>query len=67
MPPPSTRDSSTVDDAADPRIAGPLWYQNVLTPAQIHEVESYTLADLILNNTGLSPNEINLNAFQVKH
>ncbi|HEX4498968.1 MAG TPA: peroxidase family protein [Thermoanaerobaculia bacterium] len=51
----------------DLRAADRFWYENVLTPAQIQEVESYKLSNLILNNTGLSSSEINSNAFKVKH
>ncbi len=51
----------------DLRAADRFWYENVLTPAQILEVESYKLSDLILNNTGLRPTEVNSNAFKVKH
>ncbi len=51
----------------DLRAADRFWYENVLTKDQIKEVENYTLADLILNNTGLQPNEINHDAFKVKH
>jgi peroxidase len=51
----------------DLRAADRFWYENVLTPSQIQEVENYKLSNLILNNSGLSPNEINSNAFKVKH
>ncbi len=51
----------------DVRDADRFWYQNILTQEEIKEVESYTLSDLILNNTGLNPDEINSDAFKVKH
>lgn len=48
------------------RAADRFWYENVLTRQQIKEVEKYTLADLIRNNTGLHRNEVANNAFLVK-
>jgi hypothetical protein len=51
----------------DLRAADRFWYENVLTRDEIREVEGYTLSDLILNNTGLQRNEINHDAFKVKH
>lgn len=51
----------------DLRAADRFWYENVLTREQIREVESYTLADLIRNNTGLAPSEVPNNAFRVKN
>lgn len=48
----------------DVRDADRFWYQNILTPEQIQEVESYKLSDLIINNTGLRPSEVNVNAFK---
>jgi hypothetical protein len=51
----------------DLRDADRFWYQNILTKEEIQEVESYKLSDLILNNTGLKPEEINSDAFKVKH
>jgi hypothetical protein len=51
----------------DLRAADRFWYENVLTREQIREVERYTLADLIRNNTGLAPNEVSDNAFKVKN
>jgi hypothetical protein len=51
----------------DLRAADRFWYQNILTKDEIKEVESYKLSDVILNNTGLRPNEVNRNAFKVVH
>ena len=51
----------------DLRAADRFWYQNVLTKDEIKEVESYKLSDVILNNTGLRPTEVNQNAFKVVH
>ncbi len=51
----------------DLRAADRFWYENILTKEEIKEVEKYTLADLILNNTGLNQNEVNHDAFKVKH
>ncbi len=56
-----------IQQIKDLRAADRFWYQNALTPAQIQEVENYKLSNLILNNTGLTPIEINSNAFKVKH
>ena len=50
----------------DVRDADRFWYQNILTPEQIQEVESYKLSDVIINNTGLRPSEVDNDAFQVK-
>jgi peroxidase len=50
----------------DLRAADRFWYEKILTKGQIEEVESYTLADLIRNNTGLAPHEVANNAFKVK-
>jgi hypothetical protein len=51
----------------DLRAADRFWYQNILNQREIREVEQYTLADVILNNSGLKPNEIHPNAFKVVH
>lgn len=51
----------------DLRDGDRFWYENVLTKDQIKEVESYKLSDLIRNNTGLQKNEINDDAFKVRH
>jgi peroxidase len=51
----------------DLRAADRFWYENVLTPEEISEVESYTLADVIRNNTGLTAGEVHHNAFKVKN
>jgi hypothetical protein len=51
----------------DLRAADRFWYENILSKKEIREVESYTLADLIRNNTGLNPHEVPKNAFQVKN
>jgi peroxidase len=51
----------------DIRDADRFWYENVLTKDQIKEVESYKLSDVIRNNTGLQPNEVNNDAFKVRH
>lgn len=48
------------------RAADRFWYENVLTNQQIKEVERYTLAHLIRNNTGLNPHEVANLAFLVK-
>ena len=50
----------------DLRAADRFWYQNILTPKEIEEVESYKLSNLVRNNTGLSPSEVHSNAFRVK-
>ncbi len=42
------------------------WYENTRDRQWINEVERYTLADLIRNNTGLDRNEVPNNAFQVR-
>lgn len=51
----------------DLRAADRFWYEKILTKTQIKEVESYKLADVIRNNTGLNPNEVDDNAFKVKN
>jgi hypothetical protein len=51
----------------DLRAADRFWYENILSQKEIREVESYTLSDLIRNNTGLNPHEVPNNAFQVKN
>jgi hypothetical protein len=51
----------------DIRDGDRFWYENILTKKQIQEVESYKLADVIINNTGLAPNEVNRDAFKVKN
>ncbi len=51
----------------DLRAADRFWYQNVMTPDEVKEVEGYKLSDVILNNTGLRPSEVNRNAFKVVH
>jgi hypothetical protein len=51
----------------DLRDADRFWYENVLTKSGIDEVESYTLSDLIRNNTGIHSFEIANNAFKVKN
>jgi len=50
----------------DLRAADRFWYENILTEKEIEEVESYRLADVIINNTGLDPDEVEDNAFKVK-
>lgn len=49
------------------RAADRFWYENILTAKEIEEVEGYTLADVIRNNTGLNPDEVEDNAFKVKN
>jgi peroxidase len=56
-----------IQQIKDLRAADRFWYQNILSPQEIQEVEHYTLADVIRNNTGLQPVEVNDNAFKVKH
>lgn len=51
----------------DLRDADRFWYENILTQDEIKEVESYKLSDVIVNNTGLSKNEVNNDAFKVKN
>lgn len=50
----------------DIRDADRFWYENVLTKDEIKEVERYKLADVIVNNTGLSRSEVHRDAFKVK-
>ena len=49
----------------DLRAADRFWYENVLSKDEIKEVESYKLADVIVNNTGLKNDEVNRDAFKV--
>lgn len=51
----------------DIRDADRFWYERILTEAQIEEVESYTLADVIVNNSGLDPDEVEDDGFKVKN
>ncbi len=51
----------------DLRAADRFWYQHVLSPREIREVERYKLSDVILNNTGLNSSEVNRDAFTVRN
>lgn len=48
------------------RAADRFWFENVLTPREIEQVAAYTLARLIINNSGLSRQELRSNAFKVR-
>lgn len=50
----------------DLRNADRFWYANILTPAEVREVESYTLHDVIVNNTGLTSREVHPQALRVR-
>jgi peroxidase len=50
----------------DLRNADRFWYQNILTPAEVREVERYTLHDVIVNNTGMTSQEVHPQALRVR-
>ena len=49
----------------DLRNADRFWYENILTPAEVREVERYTLHDVLVNNTGLTSQEVHPQALRV--
>jgi peroxidase len=50
----------------DVRAADRFWYQNVLSAEEIAEVNAYRLHDVIVNNSGLAPKEVQPSAFRVQ-
>jgi peroxidase len=50
----------------DLRNADRFWYENILTPAEVREVEKYTLHDVIVNNTGMTSQEVHPQALRVR-
>jgi peroxidase len=50
----------------DLRNADRFWYENILTQAEVREVEKYTLHDVIVNNTGMTSQEAHPQALRVR-